>query len=85
MIQQEEWFPRRMLDHKAGDPVYEGIVIQKMSPSRFICHGRRASVYDPRTIAEESKNEFSSAKDAAEFYLKWELNLPGTLDGWPVE
>jgi hypothetical protein len=85
IIQEEEWFPRRMPDHKPGDLVYEGTVIQRMSPTRFICHSRRPSAYDLCTIAEESKQEFTNAKDAAEFYLKWELNLPGRLDSWPVK
>ena len=83
--QIEEWFPRRMPDHKPGDLVYEGTVIQKVSGSRFICHSRRPSVYDLRALAQESQKEFTKAKDAAEFYLKWELNLPGRLDSWIVE
>ena len=85
VIQTEEWFPSRMPDHKPGELVYEGTVIQKVSPSRFICHSRRPSVYDLCVLAEESKKQFSRAKDAAEFYLKWELNLPGRLDSWIVE
>jgi hypothetical protein len=85
VIQSEEWFPRKMPDHKPGDLVYEGTVIQKVTPSQFICHSRRPSVYDLRTLAEQSEKEFSKAKDAAEFYLKWELNLPGRLDSWIVK
>ncbi len=85
IIQSAEWFPRRMPDHKQGDLVYEGTVIQNVSPSRFICHSRRPSVYDLRALAEQSQKEFSKAKDAAEFYLKWELQLPGRLDSWVVE
>lgn len=74
-----------MPEHNQGDLVYEGTVVQRISPSRFICHSRRPSVYDLRTVAEESHAEFHSAREAAEFYLKWELNLPGRLDSWPVE
>lgn len=85
VIQREEWFPRRMPDHKPGDLVYEGTVIQRISPSRFVCHSRRPSVYDLRSVAEDSQKQFGNAKDAAEFYLKWELNLPGRLDGWIVD
>lgn len=85
VIEEAEWFPRRMPDHKLGDLVYEGTVIESVSPKRYICHSRRPSAYDLRTIAEESKQEFTNPKDAAEFYLKWELNLPGTLDSWPVK
>ena len=84
IIQQVEWFPRQMPEHKPGGLVYEGTVIQRISPTRFVCHSRRPSVYDLLTIAEDSQKEFTRAQDAAEFYLKWELNLPGTLDSWPV-
>jgi hypothetical protein len=85
VIEQEEWFPRMIPEHKAGDSVYEGTVIQRVSPTRFVCHSRRASVYDPCVVAEESRHEFHGAREAAEFYLKWELNLPGSLDSWIVE
>ena len=85
VIQREEWFPRKMPHHISGDLVYEGTVIQRTSPSLFVCHSRRPSVYDLYSIAEESQKQFSNAKDAAEFYLKWELNLPGRLDGWVVD
>jgi hypothetical protein len=27
---------------------------------------------------------FSNAHDAAVHYMKWDLNLPGDLDGWKV-
>ena len=85
VIEQDEWFPRRMPEHKAGDVAYEGTVIQRVLPTRFVCHSRRSSVYDPRAVAEEARREFQGAREAAEFYLKWELNLPGTLDSWIVE
>ena len=68
-----------------SDLVYEGTVVQRISPSQFVCYSRRPSVYDLRAVAEESHTEFSSAREAADFYLKWELNLPGRLDSWPVE
>ncbi len=85
IIKKEEWFPREMPTHKDGDLVYEGTVIHRVSPTRYICHSRRPSVYDLSEIAEDSQKEFRRVKDAAEFYLKWELNLPGRLDSWPVQ
>ncbi len=85
IIQSEEWFPRRMPGHKSGDLVYEGTFVERVSPTRFICHSRSSSAYAPRTIAAYSKKEFTNARDAADFYLKWELNLPGNLDSWPVK
>ncbi len=85
LIEREEWFPRILPDHKPGELVYEGTVIQRVSSSRFICHSRRPSVYDLHVMAEDSKKEFGLAREAAEFFLKWELHLPGRLDSWIVE
>lgn len=85
LIQTEEWFPRIMPEHKPGDLVYEGTVVHRVSPSRFVCHSRRPSVYDLRAVAEEAQKEFSTAREASEFYLKWELSLSGRLDSWLVE
>jgi hypothetical protein len=81
----EEWFPQAMSEHKSDDSVYEGTFIQRVSPTCFVCHSCRHSIYNPNTVAEESHKEFRNARDVAEFYLKWELHLPGKLDSWIVE
>ncbi|HEV7926524.1 MAG TPA: hypothetical protein VGR14_14275 [Verrucomicrobiae bacterium] len=85
VIQSEEWFPKVMPPHKEGDLVYEGTVIQRISPCRFVCHSRRPSVYNLCLVAEDNRKEFNDARKAAELYLKWELHLPGRLDSWIVE
>lgn len=84
LIQTEEWFPERMPEVKLGEPVYEGTVIQQVSPSRFVCHSRRHFPCSPNVVAAQSEKESCDARDAAEFYLKWELHLPGRLDSWVV-
>jgi hypothetical protein len=85
VIQSEEWFPKVMPPHKEGEIVYEGTVIQRISPRRYVCHSRRPSVYNLCVLAEDNQKEFGDARQAAEFYLKWELHLPGRLDSWIVE
>jgi len=85
LIEQAEWFPGRMPDHRPGDFVSEGNVVQRVSSAQFVCHGRRHLAHDPRTMAEEWHREFPTAREAAEFYLKWQLNLPGRLDSWIVD
>jgi hypothetical protein len=35
-------------------------------------------------VAHSGKTYFTSAEDAARHYLKWDLDLPGDLDGWKV-
>ncbi|MFO0826570.1 MAG: hypothetical protein U0572_00330 [Phycisphaerales bacterium] len=38
----------------------------------------------PTVLAAESERTFDSAQSAADHYLRWELRLPGDLDGWKV-
>ncbi len=85
VLEREEWFPHPLPDHKPGDFVFEGIILRRLSPSRYDCHMQRPSVYNPYVVAEQSRRKFKSSRAAAEFYLKWELNLPGNLDSWIVE
>jgi hypothetical protein len=84
ILENEEWFPRKLLEHKVGDPVKEGIFIQRQAKNKFACYAQRSSIQDVNIVAERTETVFSSAKDAAAFYLKWELRLPGRLDSWPV-
>lgn len=64
--------------------VREGIYIHRKASGKFVCYSQRSSVYDSNVIAEKTETDFLTAKEAASFYLKWELHLPGRLDGWPV-
>ena len=51
---------------------------------RFVCHARRHAATDPRALVEEARRRFWSARRAAGFYLRFQLGLPGDLDGWKV-
>jgi hypothetical protein len=44
----------------------------------------RAHPIKPHLLAESTERVFSSAEDVARYYLKWDLHLPGDLDGWKV-
>ena|SRR5579872_2106037 len=85
VIESEEWFPRMMPEHKLGELVYDGTVIRRIGANRFVCQSCRPSVHNLQVVAEQSTHECRNAWDAAAYYLKWELNLPGTLDSWVVE
>jgi hypothetical protein len=37
-----------------------------------------------KTVAEQAVHHFPKPEDAAAFYLKRALDLPGDLDGWKV-
>lgn len=85
LLADREWFPSKPSDSHNTEAVHEGIIVHHVSPNRFICHARRASAVNPFVLAEQSAYKCRSAREAAEYYLRWELNLPGRLDGWIVE
>ena len=84
VLESERWFPREWRPASPGEPVWEGGVIERQSPSRYVYRSQRHHPVNPLTVAEQSEKVFTSAKDAAKHYLRWELNLPGDLDGWKV-
>jgi len=77
IIECEEWFP---CDLSVGR---EGVVIQNKK-GKFICHSLAYSAYGSPMVSKKSKKIFRSSKEAARFYLEWDLHLPGDLDGWKV-
>jgi len=83
-LDRERWFPHEWVPRKDGEMIDDVIVIERQTPDRFVVRSRRASVYDLRRIGEQSEKVFSTGAEAARFYLKWELNLPGDLDSWKV-
>jgi hypothetical protein len=97
LISRSEWFPRPWEEHVPGRSVDENIVIQNLrvrgdaagrrrwpgSP-RYICHARRHAATDPTALVEESHWRFWRARRAAAYYLRFQLGLPGDLDGWKV-
>jgi hypothetical protein len=96
VISRYDWFPRPWEEHVPGQSVDETIVIQNLrlgagagrrrwpGAPRFVCHARRHAATDPRALVEEAHKRFWSARRAAEFYLHFQLGLPGDLDGWKV-
>lgn len=84
LITASEWFPFEPLTSIDGETIYEGIIIHQESPKQYVCYSSRAYALNPNSIAEQSAVSYSSPKKAAEYYLKWELKLPGRLDGWIV-
>lgn len=84
ILQAEKWFPRYWEPEADGEAIYEGIIVERMLPFLFICHMQRHSPTNPTLLAERKTRIFFSAKSAARFYLKFDLDLPGDLDGWKV-
>jgi len=84
VIESEKWFPREWKPAVPGDVVCEGGVIERQSPSTFLYRARRHNAINPNEIIDQTEKIFTSSEAAAHFYLKWDLNLPGDLDGWKV-
>jgi len=61
----------------------EGIYIIKTERG-YECRVKRYSPSNSSVVVEGKEITFAEPKDAARFYLKWELNLPGRLDGIEV-
>ena len=58
----------------------EGMWIVKDSKGFAVC-ASRSSAGLPNVVVEKSETHFSSPKDAARYFLKWNCQLPGTFDG----
>jgi len=84
VLEAEKWFPREWKPAVPGGAVWEGGVIERQSPSRYIYRAQRHHPINPNLLAEQTEKTFTSSEAAAHFYAKWDLNLPGDLDGWNV-
>ncbi|WP_152971831.1 hypothetical protein [Desulfatitalea tepidiphila] len=78
LITQTEWFPCDLSKGK------EGVVIQNTGKN-YICHILHYSAFGAPIVSEKREKAFKKPEDAADFYLKWDLYLPGDLDSWKVE
>ncbi len=85
ILATREWFPAPSSVATPGEPIHEGITIHRIASKEFTCYAQRTYAIDPSVLAEKSSYRCRSAREAADYYLKWELNLPGRLDGWTVE
>lgn len=81
MLQEFKYFPYNFNDPEYKN--YEGISIER-TDNKYVCRAQRMLPMEPDVIAEKASREFDNVEDAAEFYLKWALNLPGNLDGYKV-
>jgi len=84
VLESEKWFPREWSSAVPGESVWEGGVIERQSSSKYIYRSQRHHPIHPNVLGTQTEKVFASSQDAAEYYLKWDLNLPGDLDGWKV-
>ena len=84
LLATEASFPRPWIAWQTGQVVHEGGVIERLGPDRFRYRAQRADAIRPQILAQTIEEHFSSAEAAAAHYLRWDLHLPGDLDGWQV-
>ena len=84
-VRRDGYVPRPWQDHVQGESVLEGGVLEQRGRFHYVYRAQRAHPADPRTLAEVGEQRFFSAVSAAMHYLKWDLHLPGSLDGWKVQ
>ena len=84
ILERERWFPFEPKVRDQDDAVYEGVLVERTGDGSYICHCERSNPLVPNQVAERVEKAFGSAEDAARFYLRWGLQLPGDLDGWKV-
>jgi len=84
LISHHRLFPHEWQPQSEGEPVREGGVIERQGIDRYVYRAVRAHPVRPDVVAECTERVFSSAEDAARYFLKLDLHLPGDLDGWKV-
>ena len=77
VIENEEWFP---CDLSQGR---EGVVIHNKGGT-YICHSLQYSAFGAPIISDKQEQSFDTPREAVDFYLKWDMHLPGDMDGWKV-
>jgi len=83
VLESEQWFPCEWKPARPGKLVRDGGIIE-CRPWSDVYHFQRAHPLNPTILADSRQRVFGSAEEAARCYLKWDLNLPGDLDGWKV-
>jgi len=84
LLEQNRWFPREWNPHREGDPVNERASIERLDDGRYVYRTARAHPIRPVQLVQTAERIFPTAKDAARYFLQWDLHLPGDLDGWKV-
>jgi hypothetical protein len=84
VLKRERWFPCEWRPTVDGEVVREGGVIERAAPGRYVYRSQRHHPIEPMVLADSTEQVFWSGARAARYYLRWDLNLPGKLDGYDV-
>ena len=82
LLASERWFPRPWLERRPDEAVGDRTVIERQGPAHYVVRFEGSG--PAMNLAESGEKVFDNAQEAAAFYLREELDLPGDLDGWRV-
>jgi hypothetical protein len=81
---EKKYFPRKYKSPEVGRNVGDVMAIEAVEEGRYVLHSHSASQNNLAVISEESHKLYETSESVIREYLKWELGLPGDLDGWKV-
>jgi len=81
----EQWFPFERRETEPNRAMDEWPVVERREPNLFIGHAQNSHPSDPALVLARGQKSFRTPEDAARWYLRWALHLPGDLDGWKVK
>lgn len=83
-LETNKYFPVPWIEKKDGELIGDLVVIEKREINKFVYRYRFSHPINLHKISDAGEKVFQSAQDAAEYYLRNVLHLPGDLDGWQV-
>lgn len=83
-LKNHQWFPEEWVERNDGDIIVDAAVIERLSDNEFMFRSRQRNPKDITLIASRTEKVFVSAEQAADYYLRTVLGLPGRLDKWTV-
>ena len=83
-LEINKYFPAPWVEKKEGELIGDSVAIERVEKNKFIYHYCFSDPINLHRISEKGEKIFQSSRDAAEYYLRNILHLPGDLDGWKV-
>ena len=83
-LKKNNWFPHEWIERKNGETIDDVSVIEKSEKNNYIYRSRAASPYDLTIITMQTEKTFNYPEEAAEYYVRNVLHLPGDLDSYKV-
>ncbi|HWZ30822.1 MAG TPA: hypothetical protein VNX18_05795 [Bryobacteraceae bacterium] len=79
ILQETHWFPHLPLPTQTGQSISEWPTIERESTNQFIYRAQRTDPSNPSVVVNSIERPFQTAREAAEFCLRWAFIFPATL------